>query len=360
MPSTPWIFICPSSRGIGNALTRHVLRCTARLPTSIPILATTRHVDPGAAKAALLRDIFPMSSSSVLTSSTQSSSSSKGNLQRLPNKQKQQQQQQKRQREELSKRLFVVRCDVTDESTVASAAEEARRLFPGDTHHLHLACVLPGVLLNPEKSPAQVDADAALQSFRVNAVGQMLVAKHFFGFLPRRATAMPAGYEWDDEVDEEEDDDEDGYDGGEGEDDDEGLGEEEEEEDEAEEEVRGKPKEEAAPAALRLPQHATWLSMSARVGSTTDNRSGGWFSYRASKAAVNSITRSLDVQLRARAGDNAMAVAYHPGTVKTDLSRDFWGGVPEERLFSPEYAAERLVDVWLWKGHAILALLQSL
>ncbi|EGR49810.1 uncharacterized protein TRIREDRAFT_59698 [Trichoderma reesei QM6a] len=275
MPSTPWIFICPSSRGIGHALTRHVLRRTARLSPSVPILATTRHVDPGAAKAALLRD--------------------------------------QRQRNELSKRLFVVRCDVTDESTVASAAEEARRLFPGDTHHLHLACVLPGVLLNPEKSPAQVDADAALQSFRVNAVGQMLVAKHFFGFLPRRATAMPAG---------------------------------------------GKPKE----AALRLPQHATWLSMSARVGSTTDNRSGGWFSYRASKAAVNSITRSLDVQLRARAGDNAMAVAYHPGTVKTDLSRDFWGGVPDERLFSPEYAAERLIDVvcglgvedrgrcWDWKG----------
>ncbi|PTB70365.1 NAD(P)-binding protein [Trichoderma citrinoviride] len=281
MPSTPWIFICPSSRGIGNALTRHVLRRTARLPTAIPILATTRHVDPGAAKAALLKD--------------------------------------QRERDALAKRLFVVRCDVTDESTVASAAAEAHRLFPGDTHHLHLACVLPGVLLNPEKSPAQVDAGAALQSFRVNAVGQMLVAKHFFGFLPRKATAMPP--------------------------------------------AGGKQKGEAAAAApLRLPQHATWLSMSARVGSTTDNRAGGWYSYRASKAAVNSITRSLDVQLRARAGDNAMAVAYHPGTVKTELSRDFWGGVPEEKLFSAEYAAERLVDVvcglgvedrgrcWDWKG----------
>ncbi|KAH0497346.1 hypothetical protein TgHK011_004658 [Trichoderma gracile] len=322
------------------------------------------------------------SSTPSSSSSSSSPSSSSTGKQRLPNRPKQQQQQQQkqqRQREELSKRLFVVRCDVTDESTVASAAAEARRLFPGDTHHLHLACVLPGVLLNPEKSPAQVDADAALQSFRVNAVGQMLVAKHFFGFLPRRATAMPAGYEWDDEVDDEDEegdedeDDEIGYDEGEDEDDDEGLGEEGEEEDEAEEEVRAKPKERggssssAAAAAttttaLRLPQHATWLSMSARVGSTTDNRSGGWFSYRASKAAVNSITRSLDVQLRARAGDNAMAVAYHPGTVKTDLSRDFWGGVPEERLFSPEYAAERLVDVvcglgvegrgrcWDWKG----------
>ncbi|KAL6691813.1 hypothetical protein J3F84DRAFT_397337 [Trichoderma pleuroticola] len=319
MSSTPWIFICPSSRGIGNALTRHILRRTARLPTPIPVLATTRHPDPAVAKAALLRDVI-----STPSSFYSSSSSLNG-------------QHEKQQQDELSKRLFVVRCDVTDESTIASAAQEARNLFPKDSHHLHLACVLPGVLLNPEKSPAQVDADAALQSFRVNAVGQLLVAKHFFGFLPRKATAMaPPGYEYDDEDMDEEDD----YEG--------------EDEDEAEEE-----------AALRLPQHATWLNMSARVGSTTDNRAGGWFSYRASKAAVNSITKSLDIQLRTRAGDNAMAVAYHPGTVKTDLSKDYWGGVPEEKLFSTEYAAERLMDVvcglgvkdrgrcWDWKGTEI-------
>ncbi|KAJ4865248.1 hypothetical protein T069G_01778 [Trichoderma breve] len=282
MSSTPWIFICASSRGIGNALTRHILRRTARLPTPIPVLATTRHPDLAVAKAALLKDLL------------------------------------------------------NDESTIASAAQEAQNLFPKDSHHLHLACVLPGVLLNPEKSPAQVDADAALQSFRINAVGQLLVAKHFFGFLPRKGTAMPQpGYEYDEDVDEEDDD----YEG--------------EDEDEAEEEV------------MRLPQHATWLNMSARVGSTTDNRAGGWFSYRASKAAVNSITKSLDIQLRTRAGDNAMAVAYHPGTVKTELSKDFWSGVPKEKLFSTEYAAERLMDVvcglgvndrgrcWDWKGTEI-------
>ncbi|KAL7947906.1 hypothetical protein V8C42DRAFT_351819 [Trichoderma barbatum] len=328
MSSTPWIFICPSSRGIGNALTRHVLRRTARLPTSIPILATTRHADPAVTKAALLKDAFSSPSSFYSSSSSPSASSPSA----LNEQQLNEQQQQQKQQDELSKRLFVVRCDVTDESTVASAAQEAHQLFPKASHHLHLACVLPGVLLNPEKSPAQVDAAAALQSFQVNAVGQLLVAKHFFGFLPRRGTAMP-GYEYDDE-----DEDDEGDYGDEG-------------EDEAEEE-----------AALRLPQHATWLNMSARVGSTTDNRLGGWFSYRASKAAVNSITKSLDIQLRTRAGDNAMAVAYHPGTVKTELSRDYWGGVPEEKLFSTDYAASRLMDVvcglgvedrgrcWDWKG----------
>ncbi|RFU77373.1 hypothetical protein TARUN_4848 [Trichoderma arundinaceum] len=322
MPSTPWIFICPSSRGIGRALTCHLLRRMSR--SSVPILATTRQADLVDAKAALLKDVFSVPSShSSFFSSSSSPSSSNASLDDV----------QQRQQDKLSKRLFVVRCDVTDESTIASAAQKAESLFPRDTHHLHLACALPGVLLNPEKSPAQVDADAALQSFRVNAVGGLLLAKHFFGFLPKKATAMP-GYDhvYDDPDDEDEED-------------------EDEDEDEAEEE-----------AALRLPRHATWLNMSARVGSTTDNRSGGWFSYRASKAAVNSITRSLDIHLRTRAGDNAMAVAYHPGTVRTELSRDYWGGIPKERLFSTEYAAERLMDVvcgldvenrgrcWDWKG----------
>ncbi|QUC20147.1 uncharacterized protein UV8b_04388 [Ustilaginoidea virens] len=85
--------------------------------------------------------------------------------------------------------------------------------------------------------------------------------------------------------------------------------------------------------------------MSARVGSVADNRAGGWYSYRASKAAVNSIAGSLDIMLAARSGDKAVALAYHPGTVRTDFSRPFWGRVPEKQLFSPEYAVERMVAV---------------
>ncbi|KAL9488162.1 hypothetical protein ACSS6W_000439 [Trichoderma asperelloides] len=325
MSSTPWIFICPSSRGIGHALTCHLLRSTSR--SSIPILATTRHSDLAAAKAAILKDVFSSSSSSFSSSSSSSSSPSPSPSQL---------------QDKLSKRLSIVRCDVTDESTIESAAKEAENLFPKKSHHLHLACVLPGVLLNPEKSPAQVDAKATLDSFRINAVGQLLMAKHFFGFLPRKATTMPGynGYDYNEDEDDEEDEER----------------EDQDDEDEAEEEA----------TSLRLPRHATWLNMSARVGSTTDNRSGGWFSYRASKAAVNSFTKSLDIHLRNRAGDNAMAVAYHPGTVKTDLSRDYWGGVPKEKLFSAEYAAEKLVDVvcglgvnergrcWDWKKTEVL------
>ena len=57
-----------------------------------------------------------------------------------------------------------------------------------------------------------------------------------------------------------------------------------------------------------LPASSVLALMSARVGSTSDNRLGGWYSYRASKAAVNSIAKSVDIYLGQRCGDNAMCV----------------------------------------------------
>ena len=105
--------------------------------------------------------------------------------------------------------------------------------------------------------------------------------------------------------------------------------------------------------------------MSARVGSITDNKLGGWYSYRASKAAVNSIAKSVDIYLQQRCRAKGMCVALHPGTVKTELSEDFWASTPLDKLFEPEFAAERLVEVvktvglggrgkcWDWEGKEI-------
>jgi len=93
------------------------------------------------------------------------------------------------------------------------------------------------------------------------------------------------------------------------------------------------------------PDHAVWTTMSARVGSTSDNRLGGWYSYRASKAAVNSLTKTFDVHLQARSREKALAIAYHPGTVKTGLSKEFWGNVKEEKLFSADFAVEKMLGV---------------
>ena len=85
-------------------------------------------------------------------------------------------------------------------------------------------------------------------------------------------------------------------------------------------------------------------ALSARVGSIEDNRLGGWHSYRAAKAALNMLVRTLAIEL-ARTRPHAIAVTLHPGTVATALSAPFARGVPAGRLFSTEQAAAHLLEV---------------
>lgn len=85
-------------------------------------------------------------------------------------------------------------------------------------------------------------------------------------------------------------------------------------------------------------------ALSARVGSISDNRSGGWYGYRASKAALNMIVKSAAIELR-RTKPEAICVALHPGTVDTGLSEAFQARVAPERLFTPALAADRLLCV---------------
>lgn len=89
---------------------------------------------------------------------------------------------------------------------------------------------------------------------------------------------------------------------------------------------------------------ATIACLSARVGSISDNRLGGWYGYRASKAALNQIVRTAAIEL-ARSRPRAVCVALHPGTVDTGLSRPFQSRVQAEKLFTPGYSADRLLAV---------------
>ena len=84
--------------------------------------------------------------------------------------------------------------------------------------------------------------------------------------------------------------------------------------------------------------------LSARVGSIGDNRLGGWYSYRASKAALNMMLKCAALELK-RLNRGAKLVAYHPGTVDTPLSQPFQAGVAPEKLLSAEKAAEALERV---------------
>lgn len=84
--------------------------------------------------------------------------------------------------------------------------------------------------------------------------------------------------------------------------------------------------------------------ISARVGSISDNRLGGWYGYRASKAALNQFVRTLAIEHKRR-NDRSIIVALHPGTVDTALSKPFQGNVRPGGLFTPDRAAVQLLDV---------------
>ncbi len=129
----------------------------------------------------------------------------------------------------------------------------------------------------PERRMEDVDPRSLIQNFQVNAVGPLLVVKHFARLLPRHERSLI-------------------------------------------------------------------INLSARVGSITDNRLGGWYGYRSSKAAQNMLTRNLAIEL-ARRHRQLICVAMHPGTVDTALSAPFQANIPSERLFDPQQAAANLLAV---------------
>ncbi len=87
-----------------------------------------------------------------------------------------------------------------------------------------------------------------------------------------------------------------------------------------------------------------FTAISARVGSISDNRLGGWYSYRASKAALNMMLKGLANECRVRYPDLIVA-GLHPGTVNTSLSEPFQKNVPSDKLFSAEQSASYLLKV---------------
>lgn len=89
---------------------------------------------------------------------------------------------------------------------------------------------------------------------------------------------------------------------------------------------------------------SVFAALSARVGSISDNRLGGWYGYRASKAALNQLIRTLSIEL-GRQRREAICVGLHPGTVESPLSRPFQSGVETGKLFTPEFTAGRLLSV---------------
>ena len=95
---------------------------------------------------------------------------------------------------------------------------------------------------------------------------------------------------------------------------------------------------------LRKGSKSLFAALSARVGSIGDNRLGGWYSYRASKAALNMLLKTLSIE-HARQWPDSVVVGLHPGTVATGLSRPYTSRTPAANLFTPDVSARHLLRV---------------
>ena len=95
-------------------------------------------------------------------------------------------------------------------------------------------------------------------------------------------------------------------------------------------------------AAQARKRRFAFAAVSAMVGSIGDNRRGGWYGYRASKAALNQFMHTLAIECRVRYPE-AVIVAAHPGTTDTDLSRPFQRHLDPGKLYTPRQTAERIL-----------------
>ena len=95
---------------------------------------------------------------------------------------------------------------------------------------------------------------------------------------------------------------------------------------------------------LRNDKKAVLAAISARVGSISDNKIGGWYAYRASKAALNMVIKCLSIEV-SRKSKNQIILGLHTGTVDTNLSKPFQKNVPKEKLFSSDFSALKLLNV---------------
>lgn len=91
---------------------------------------------------------------------------------------------------------------------------------------------------------------------------------------------------------------------------------------------------------LAMGERVIWAKLSARVGSIEDNRKGGWYGYRASKAALNMLLQTTAIEM-ARRRPKTVIAALQPGTVRSRLSQSFVG----QEAMAPEISVHKLLSV---------------
>ncbi|KAF7803891.1 putative oxidoreductase [Senna tora] len=187
-------------------------------------------------------------------------------------------------KDRFAERLSILQLDVTMENSIEATARSIKETYG----RLNLLINASGILsipevLQPETTLSKVEKSSLMLAYEVNAVGPILVIKHMWPLLK-----VGGGYGTEKDV-------------------------------------------------------AVVASLSARVGSIGDNRLGGWHSYRSSKTALNQLTKTISVEF-ARKKDPIACILLHPGTVDTDLSRPYQRNVPQDKLFTKEFSAQKLLS----------------
>jgi len=184
-----------------------------------------------------------------------------------------------------NQKLHIFSMDLANEASIEYAAEQTKQCLI-DANHERLQCLIncSGLLHNeqtgmdPERSLDSINEAWLKLLFQTHCVGPLLVLKYFHKLLANKEKDSPS----------------------------------------------------------------TCVNMSARVASISDNRLGGWYGYRASKAALNQITKTASIELRRH---NITTFALHPGTVNTSLSKPFHRGIKAEKLFTTEYSVECMLKI---------------
>jgi len=172
--------------------------------------------------------------------------------------------------------------NVSDEDSIRKAADAIKHTIGHVDWVINCVGLLHTETAQPEKALRQMETEFFLQNMQINALASLLIAKHIKPLLAK---------------------------------------------------------------ATRSANHpAVFATVSARVGSITDNQLGGWYSYRMSKAALNMGMKNLSIEW-GRSLKDVCVVVMQPGTVNTQLSAPFQGNVAEGHLFSPAYSAECLLEV---------------
>jgi NAD(P)-dependent dehydrogenase (short-subunit alcohol dehydrogenase family) len=193
-------------------------------------------------------------------------------------------------------RLQIQRLDLEDQDSIAEAGEHIRSSHSRLDAVFHVAGILgdngrndPG----PERSASKLDRQWMERTMAVNAIGPMMLNREL---LPLLMAKQP----------------------------------------------RRRSTDENETVIPPPPPPSLVVHVSARVGSISDNRLGGWYSYRMSKSALNQGTRTLALELKRH---HAHCISYHPGTTLTDLSQPFASNVSKERMFPVEFSVGRMLAV---------------